>query len=199
MTFANPEIDSTRAGQRCFASQFGPTDLKHLAEIFKVNKVFGEDNCGEEINKGQQDGHCYTMVPYTAEDYNLNVGNMAVQSIDGNKMMPTWRMTTTMATMHSNSVWNMEEQQCWTSWMQQLSNKSFTMSTGLASVWSPTRCRLRTTSVGQQHILTPWRRGFNKEYLNSAWLNWLPNTMSQQDLQLLCQQLDQLKVNKMKW
>ena len=112
---------------------------------------------------------------------------------------PTWRMTTTMATMHSNSVWNMEEQQCWTSWMQQLSNTSFTMSTGLASVWSPTRCRLRTTYVGQQHILTPWRRGFNKEYFNSAWLNWLPNTMSQQDLQLLCQQLDQLKVNKMKW
>ena len=90
MTFANPEIDSTRAGQRCFASQFGPTDLKHLAEIFKVNKVFGEDNWEEEINKGQQNGHCYTMVPYTAEDYNMNVGNMAVQSIDGNKMMPTW-------------------------------------------------------------------------------------------------------------
>ena len=100
MTFANPEIDSTRAGQRCFASQFGPTDLKHLAEIFKVNKVFGEDNWEEEINKGQQNGHCYTMVPYTAEDYNLNVGNMAVQSIDGSKMMPTWSHVMATTSLH---------------------------------------------------------------------------------------------------
>lgn len=89
MAFANPEIESTCVGYKRYLSRFGPAAFKQLAEVFEINKTFGDDNWEQQIIARQRRGDCYAMVPYTIEDYNAHVCNMAVQPIAGHKTMPT--------------------------------------------------------------------------------------------------------------
>ena len=100
--FSNPALESTSYGNGQLMSQHGTTDLKRLRELFKVSLVFGEQNWEQQVNDGQTNGECYAMLPYTTEDYNVNVNNQAIQHIQGDKMQPTWSHVMAPTSLHDS-------------------------------------------------------------------------------------------------
>lgn len=100
--FSNPALDSTSYGNGQFLSQHGATDLKHLRELFKVSLVFGEQDWEQQVNDGQVNGDCYAMLPYTNEDYKINVNNQAILHIQGDKMQPAWSHVTAPTSLHDS-------------------------------------------------------------------------------------------------
>lgn len=100
--FSNPALDSTSYGNGQLMSQHGATDLKRLHELFKVSLVFGEQGWEQQVNDGQTNGDCYAMLPYTTEDYKVNVNNQAIQYIQGDKMQPTWSHVMAPTSLHDS-------------------------------------------------------------------------------------------------
>ena len=95
--FATPEVSAithASTGAERFVSTCGPTDLKALADVFKINMISGANTFDEAIANIQRDcqqGHQHVFFWLTEEMYRTNTteGNI-LSHLDGTTFQPKW-------------------------------------------------------------------------------------------------------------